>query len=723
MLAGCVVLTARLFHLQVAQGEAFRQQADALMLRAPLGLPPVRGRILDRQGALLASDEPSVNLCVHYGALSLSGRYLDAAARRMRRDPPFADRSVAEVRDELVRRLRGAWSELSDICDVPLSEIADRRDRVCRRVDAIREHVWKAQQAAGIDGPLKSVRIAEEAAFHPILLDLTPEQRTRIELRLSGLPFMRLEPAVRRATAAPISMMHLLGRLGQVSPEQIAADPDAENERRRYQPGERAGVGGVERLAESTLRGTRGEEVRDLDGNLVEQDEPVDGRDVRLTIDAVLQQTLYELLGRAVAAHPPSTGAACAILSLPRREVLALVSYPSYDARTFTDDFDSLRDDTRRRPLWPRALAIEYPPGSIIKPASLLIGLASGRVRPETTVECRGKLFANSDAWRCWTVWRDMPPHGVLDGAGAIQHSCNIFFYTLGQNLGAARLTQGLRELIYGPGATGPDARWPGLGLIEEAGGLIPSPERLKREFRPADGRNYAIGQGELQITPLQAAMLMATVACGNFLPPSILENDAARVPQTFAGIQSDYWRIVRGGLYHCVNSPGGTAYPGGKVGAVAVCGKTGSAQSVPRIATRRFVFETAPGRRREAVAPTIEAARERLDLPADAKPIEQKPVQFWPPPETGKTSTATHAWFAGYAPRDDPKIAMAVVIEYAGSGGKVAAPVGRRIFHALLRNPRGYLLPDGGYQGPADFPDEDADSSSGATPPPTETE
>lgn len=714
-LAGTIII-GRLFQLQIVQGDAFRRQADALLVRPPRALPPIRGRILDRNGRPLASDEPAVDACVHYGALSMNKRYIDALARRVRREPPFASRTLADAREEVMRRLRDMWSTLAEVCDAPPAELADRRDQICRRIETIRDHVWNAQKKAGIEAPRKSVRLMEESLFHPIVRDLPPENRIRLELELTDLPFLRLEPAVRRRTDAPPSMAHLIGRLGQVSPQQIESDPFEEDSRRRYLPGELAGTSGVERLAEDALRGTRGMELRDLDGNLLEQAQPMDGRDTRLTIDTDLQQTLYELLESAVKAHPPSTGAACVVIGLPSREILALVSYPAYEPVALATDFRKLRDDTRRRPLWPRALAIEYPPGSIIKPASLLVGLAGGRIRPDTHVECRGKLFSETEAWRCWTVWRHLDPHGTLDGIGAIQHSCNIFFYTLGQNVGAERLTRGLREMLYGPGATADDATWAGTGMAEEAAGLIPSPTRLGRSFRPADGRNYAIGQGELQITPLQAANLMATIACGDFLPPTLLQGDAPRTPQPFPNIRDEHWRIARTGLYKCVNEPGGTAHPQGQVAAVAVCGKTGSAQTVARIAARRYVFEVEPGRRRDAVAPTVEAARERLGLPADARPIEQPIVEKWPPNEPEKNAPPTHAWFAGYAPREDPKVAISVVIEYAGSGGKVAAPVGRRVFNAILRSRRGYLLPDGAYTGPLDFPDEQ-DADADATP------
>ena len=129
---------------------------------------------------------------------------------------------------------------------------------------------------------------------------------------------------------------------------------------------------------------------------------------------------------------------------------------------------------------------------------------------------------------------------------------------------------------------------------------------------------------------------------------------------------------------------------------ALLVCGKTGSAQSVPQVTSRYFEFELPDGTRTNITAPSLEAAREQLDLPADVRPIARRAVEKLPPNAEGKDQPPTHAWFAGFAPREDPRIAISVVIEYGGGGGKVAGPVGKKVFEAILASPHRYLPEDG---------------------------
>ena len=183
-----------------------------------------------------------------------------------------------------------------------------------------------------------------------------------------------------------------------------------------------------------------------------------------------------------------------------------------------------------------------------------------------------------------------------------------------------------------------------------------------------------------------------------------------------FPQISESQWRLVRHGLYRCVNEEGGTAFKYAKMDRLAICGKTGSAQCVSRVTEWRFSFdpdgENAKGV--SIVAPTIEAARERLDLPRDAKCTKREIVSRWPPRDPEKNEAPTHAWFAGFAPYEHPQIALAVIIEHGGGGGAAAGPAAQAIFQALLDNPRGYLSPTGYANA---IPVEDRDSVNGGAP------
>lgn len=721
-----VLLLGRLFQLQIVQGSHYRNQSESALERPPETLWPLRGRILDRSGQVLISDEPAYDVTIDYGVLSMDEDYLAQLSRRVLREAAMRElpkaKAAVEARRAVRERIAAMWVKLSRASGVSTAELCVRRDEICRRVEALRSHLWSVRAARGFDESLSDVRLREEDMRHSVLRDVSPEVRAKIELELADAPYLRIEPSVRRAAIAGIDsrpVCHLLGRMGEVSARQMETDPSRDDERSRYLPGELVGTSGIERAAESILRGVRGMRQRDLDGRVISQDDARDGNDVRLTIDLELQRRIEDVLNEAVAAHPPATGAACVVIDIPTREVLALVSVPTFDPREYGQRYAEWRDDTKTRPLLFRAVAEEYPPGSIFKPLALLAGTGSGVIDPHARVECRGRLFEGVDAWFCWTQWRELPPHGPVDAIDAIQHSCNVYFYTLGQRVGAARLTDFYRAATRGPGNAEADSA---IALVESRGGFFPTEaeirQRRKRGFDVADGRNYALGQGEVQITPLQAANAYATIASGVYRDPVLFRavGSTATAAQShpIPGVHPSDWAVAREGLYRCVNEPGGTAYEGARLDELLICGKTGSAEAVPRVLSWRIKFRTPDGQTPEIVAPTIEAAREQLHATADWEVIERKSVERWPHMEEGRGKMPTHAWFAGFAPREEPRIALALIIEYGGSGGKVAAPVGRRMFELLLDSPQGYLVRDAAHEGrhrrPRNEPIQDVD-------------
>ncbi|MBN2563255.1 MAG: hypothetical protein JXQ75_20225 [Phycisphaerae bacterium] len=744
-----IIIVARLYQLQVIKGDEYLERADAALVSPRQFLPPLRGRILDRFGRVLVSDEPAHDVTVHYGILSMSRSYLLLLADHIRKHEPQRRRaSDAALEAEAKRRIEEMWLTIQDASGVPMKQLRERCETICESVERLRRHIWQARRVTGLCEPLEKLRLREEDLFHAILRDVTPEARTRIELKLSRLPCVRVEPSVRRVWADRTEpLCHILGRLGQVSADMIRNDPLGDDWLASYRAGDEVGISGVERLSEHMLRGKRGFEERYLDGRISDRAPPIDGLDVQLTIDLDLQRQLTRILEDAVAAHPPSTGASCAVIDVASREILALVSIPTYDLEDLRARFEALRDDARRLPLLFRAVQGEYQPGSILKPVALLAGFANGLVDPDATVFCDGQLIPGSDKWHCWTHWRGMPGHGYVNAEEAIQHSCNVYFYTLGQRINGKRLTDFYRLFIQGrtakepsednaqsltpspqaesrnPEAEGSESEVSRTGLVEERPGLIPTLDWMKshrkRGFRLADGRNYAIGQGEIQITPLQAANAFATLAAGYYQDPTIIANDMRDRPAVpIRGIPESAWRLTRRGLYRCVNEPGGTAYKHARLDAIEICGKTGSAQCVPRVVERRFTFLAEQTRDKGSafssqgaipnpqfpivspplsiVAPTAEAACESLGLPPGTKPVKTEAVRRYPPPDPESGEVPTHAWFAGFAPYRNPRIALAVLVEHGGGGGHTAGPIGRDVFEALLESPRGYLKDEG---------------------------
>ena len=707
-----LAMVLRLFQLQVLHGKEYEQKVEAALVGPRQYWPFLRGAIQDRYGRVLVSDEPAMDVTVHYGALSMNESYLMLLADRIRRtEEPWRRASDAEAAAEAGRRIAGMWQTLSEVSGRSLRELRERRDSVYASVEGLRRFVWSARAGKGFDESIEKVRLKEEELFHPIVRDVSPEARTRIELKLSAWPFVRIEPSVRRVWHENSqSVCHILGQLGPVSAERIAADERRDDPLACYRADDEAGISGVERVAESMLRGQRGFEERFLDKSLRQQQAAKDGMDVQLTIDLDLQSKIERILSDAVAQHSPSTGASAVVLDVDTREILAAVSVPTYDRLTLKDNYRALRDDSVHQPLRFRAVQDRYQPGSIMKPVALLAGFANDLIDANTRVNCTGVLFPGATKWHCWTHWRGMPGHGELNAEEAIQHSCNVFFYTLGQRVGAQRLTDFYRQFVLGGAERSATER--GTQLVEESFGLLPTREWLQehrhRGFSEADGRNYAIGQGEIQITPLQAANMFATLAAGIYRDPTMIANDGRPRPAiAFPKVSTEVWRLMRRGLDRCVNEEGGTAFKYAHMAGLEVCGKTGSAECVPRIVERRYTFDAADGVTRTIVAPTVEAAREGLDLPSDAHCISREITRRWPLPDPARVEQVgteapmtqkipTHAWFAGFAPYSHPKIALAVIIEYGGGGGAAAGPAAKQIFEALMESPHGYLTDSG---------------------------
>lgn len=694
-----VVLICRLFQLQVLQGREFRRMADEALISPVQYLPPLRGRILDRVGRVLAADEPSHDVVVHYGVLAMDEDYLSLVARRIRdSEPGWSRASAATLQTEVRSRVVQMWQVLARVSDEPMARLIGRRDSICEAIESLRRHVWQKRRELGYDEAFQKLHLKEEELFHPVLRDVTPQQRTTIEVELAGMPFVRIEPSVRRTWRSGADpFCHILGRIGQVSAEQIENDPARADWLRAYRAGDEVGVSGIERLAEQTLRGTRGLDERFLDGSLREHRPPQDGNDVRLTLDGDLQKRIGTILEAAVAASPASTGASCVVLDVATREVLALVSVPTYGWDALRTSYDKLRDDAIRRPLLFRAVQEEYQPGSILKPAALLAGFAHDLVDPEHSEFCDGALVPGVDKWHCWTHWIGMPGHGEVDAETAILQSCNVYFYHLGGRVNPKRLTDFYSRIVLGTAPGLPLRR--GTGLLDERFGIIPTREWIekhrRRQLGPADGRNYAIGQGEVQITPLQAANLYATLATGRFLPATIVASDEPPEDALrFDEIAPEAWELVRRGLFRCVNDESGTAFKHARMDNIDLCGKTGSAQCVPRVVQRRYTFMLEGGETRSITAPTVDAARELLSLPRGTLCVGREIVQRYPAPDPIRGKIPTHSWFAGYAPYEAPRVALAVIIEYGGGGGGTAGPVARQIVQALIDGPRPYLQP-----------------------------
>jgi penicillin-binding protein 2 len=364
---------------------------------------------------------------------------------------------------------------------------------------------------------------------------------------------------------------------------------------------------------------------------------PTQGRDIRLSISSRLQAKAEELLGAregAIVALDPSNG-----------EILALASYPTYDPNRFISRFTpeewvQLVNDPAS-PLENRAIRGLYAPGSIFKVVMALAGLDLGYVTDQTSVYCNGSMLIYGTPRACWFP----QGHGSMNLANAIKNSCNIYFYTLGRQMGIDPIAAAAEKMGLG--------RKTGVDIPGEKEGLVPSADwkmkALKTPWFPGETISVAIGQGQLQVTPLQIAVITAMVANrGQRVEPRLILNPEGRRRSDAletagpAPFKRETFESVIEGMWRSVNDQG--TGQGARIAGLDICGKTGSTQVV---------------------------SRERADQLAKAgKPIK------------------THSWFTGFAPRERPRIVVTVLVEFGGGGGAIAGPLAGQMFNTWKDNP-----------------------------------
>lgn len=433
---------------------------------------------------------------------------------------------------------------------------------------------------------------------------------------------------------------HLFGYLGEIN--------DKELERLRgigiYAAGDIIGKQGLEEHYDRLLFGSKGFEQFRVDASgriqeLLKSQAPRPGWDLLLTLDLPTQITAEsELAGKrgALVAIDPSTGG-----------VIAIVSEPSFLPEKFIggikhSDWNQLRDDPGH-PLEYRPVRGQYPPGSTFKMLTAIAGLAEKVIGLHDRIFCPGHYRMGRRTFRCWKAGG----HGAVDLHRAIQVSCDTYFYEVSRRLGINRLAHYAR--LYGFGSlTGLDIAGEKPGLVPDAAWKI----RTKRgPWQEGETIMVGIGQGYLLTTPLQMARFFAALANGGWLVPIHVRQEFAHTDRPAAGVPAPlpastpvdvplrYIQPIKDALVAVVNDPGGT---GGyaRIKGITVAGKTGTAQIV-----------------------TQSEREQKLD-----------------------THLKDHAWFIAYAPAEQPKIVVAVLVENGGSGGAAAAPIARKVIETYLR-------------------------------------
>lgn len=478
----------------------------------------------------------------------------------------------------------------------------------------------------------------------PLRYDLTEQEIARLAVNRHELPGVEVAAELVRYYPFGELTAHALGYVSRINQQELQRiDPV------NYAGTNYIGKSGIERFYEQLLHGEVGYQhvetnARGRTLRVLERQNPVPGEDITLHMDLRMQRLAHKLLdGRrgAIVAIEPSTGG-----------LLALASVPGFDANLFVTGigekaYRSL-SQSRDKPLFNRALRGQYPPGSTLKPMLAVAGLDSGATTRDKTIWDPG-YFQLSSSGRRWRDWK-RGGHGWVDLKDAVAQSCDVYFYGMAVDMGVDTMHKYLSQFGFGEDAT--------LDVSGALNGLLPSRDWKRavhnETWYPGDTVNLGIGQGYMLATPLQLATATSVLANrGSWAEPRLLKGvrgdrsvDEALPQETHQSItlkDADTWEFVVDSMAEVMHGTRGTARGAARGAPYRMAGKTGTAQ----------VFSLAEDEEYDK-----EEVRERL---------------------------RDHALFVGFAPVENPQIAVAVIVENGGSGSGTAAPVARAMFDAWI--------------------------------------
>jgi penicillin-binding protein 2 len=594
---GVVALTGRLAQLQVIQAQQYATLATNNQFNFRL-VPPPRGRILDRNGVVIAGNRPSFRVLV--------------------------------VRDET--------KDLDDTLDLLgrlLPDTLERRRAIIRDVNA-----------------------APRFSPVPVKSDLSWEEFARVNLYANELPGVMADMNEARYYPFGGSFAHVIGYVAKVSDRDIKAirDRGEDPPQLLYNPGFRIGRSGVEKSLDENLRGEAGGTRVEVDarGRVVGEDvggsrPATPGSDVVLTLDADVQNRALEVFGEE--------SGACVVMDIRNGDILCMVSAPSFDPNLFVSGvpsniYNALRD-YERKPLLDKAIGGVFHPGSTFKLTTALALLEAG-VDPKERVVCTGGYRFGNRTFRCWKH----DGHGPQDMHDAIKNSCDVYFYHLCNRAGVDGINETARKIGF--------MQTYDLGVGNQREGTIPSrawkahynrnnPDPSTRTWYPGETLSVAIGQGDVNVTALQLAVMVSRFAnARKALQPRLIKSiggveqkSGAEVPDL--PFSREHLEVVRQGMVAVANDVSGGAYRQSQLGLgdIQMAGKTGTAQ------VRSY---DNVNRKSSSVG--------------------------W--------ALKDHNLFVAFAPIDEPRYGVAVIVEHGGlAGSTAAAPRAREIMRTtLLKDP-----------------------------------
>lgn len=592
-------LVWRLHQLQVRDYEKYRADADENRFNQRI-VVPLRGELYDREGVPIATSRQNFRVLL-------------------------VAEEAGDVRQSLAR----------------LGSLIDVDDNDVQRV-------------------LRELR--RKKAFTPILVrdNLTWEEFAKVNYQSPELPGLYAEAGETRhyplaAAAAPVT-----GYVGAASERDL--EGVGEGLRLLYrQPGFRLGKAGIERSHDEELRGKAGSITVQVNahGRVIEEypnegDKPVQGQAVGLTIDSELQKKVTEILAEPLPVNgdeePHAVSASAVVMDVTNGDILVMASTPSYDPNQFNvgikADLWRELNNSELKPLINKPVSGLYPPGSTFKLITAIAAQEAG-IKPTRRIHCSGRLWYGNRYFNCWK----QGGHGSLDMKGSIKHSCDVYYWTLAQQIDIDHLAEVAKR--FGLGQTYP------LGLGSQQAGTVPSREWKKKYYRstperqpwfPGETLSVAIGQGGVTSTPLQQAVMAARLATGREVVPRLvrMQNESVLSSPFFAPIGGDsaHLETIRAGMDAVVNEWGTAARSRLADPAWRMAGKTGTSQVIS------LQYDPVTGKRIK-----------NEDLPWEHR---------------------DHALFACFAPVDTPRYACAVVVEHGSSGSRAAGPKAREIMTAV---------------------------------------
>jgi penicillin-binding protein 2 len=515
----------------------------------------------------------------------------------------------------------------------------DRKRDVDQLIAKLTEVLDLSDEAKNIF--VTKIKNARRKSIISLMDNLGWDDLARIETNAHLLSGVSIESGIMRRYPYPSETAHFLGYVSLPSEKDID-----ENEQNLFMhPDFRIGKFGLEKTFDEPLRGKYGVKyvevnVHEIPLRTLSIKAPVEGSRLHLTVDFGLQKYVTERIKDVVAS--------AIVLNVKTGEILAYASSPTFDPNNFVEgvsrEYWNQVNTDPRKPLSNKPISATYPPGSTFKLMVALAGLESG-FNPNTKVFCNGSYQFGKRAFHCWKE----EGHGSLDLMGGIMHSCNTYFFTLANQIGYEKFTEMAKRFGYGEKID--------ISLYGGKVGNVPSDEWkrkvIKQPWVGGDTLNTAIGQGFVLATPLQMALVTARIANGGIpIKPYLVRNH--NIFKQFDTLKNEpliaeaHIKFVQEGMRRVVNEPGGTAY--GKrieIKGFEMAGKTGTSQVVSK-------------REKEM------SKEENL-------------------------ANANHAIFIGFAPVEDPKYAISVVVEHGGSGSGTAAPIAKDIMmevQNLNKNP-----------------------------------